>query len=1333
MNPASPWIAALAEQCLSFYLGRNNQDEIHVEDVDGCLRFSDRKATLKAAIVVSWGQGHDSHRATFTDSSNQIDAVISADSPDAQYETSPCPPSIKGGPRHLVEFSDIQLVFTYSTPSPDFYLHVNRFQIHHNAVSKGDKPKPKLRKAPGLKALMAMAYEKGRRNQDHVGSRSQTDVGLTNSFTSQQDRFMQSKIHSENSTASQSLFSQIPSNIYHGTTKNSSMTSRIAIGGSSELLGFLAPSRPISAKDSVTTELQEPNGRSLGENKNRRPPLSNAGTLSALQEPAKSPTPNGCSFQDSPINIADATRISNSATNPLHANLSQGIDNSTTEIESQVVQPLNKLEDHIRAQKVARGHNNQLSRKRCHGSTDAPSHTAHNNDVGSGGPESPDHTLPSKKRQCLDAREAGAEAVRVGPAPALAEVQIVSTKSDHVRQFTKDPWEGMTIIPLSEVDIPKDQADLLEDLKWIPQEPGVSAPLCHVPPNLLTQWNKIARRRQHSAEEEEHVSECAPTPTPQDTYSSDSEEFSWAPTSPGSPGRNALPRDTVSPPRHTKDNREFSTPRGTQYSVYQNSNNGDLVVLMGNGSHSASPQPGRQNIVRSEGDLIPAAQQCPELAGTVTRNPKNSDPLIRDSNDSASPKQKPSLSPDVANEGQPQKSIKYHPHDEISLENLHNEIHRESSGDESDDAEMETFVPFALGGTFPSSSQPEPQISSSSSSLPTFAGAKIQVVETSAVNPMRQNLGKQSKQKSGFHPPSSQQPSSQAAKTSSSSRILNTYRTQDNHRSGTLSQEAPNQPLSPSEEESLRVDVLGTQTQTSSIHAPSQITVQSSSDVILDSSRPAQRQRGSSIFHLDPSDNPSSFPYASSHSLSMSELNDRSQDSSNVLFTLDGGSQLPELSPRDFTAWVASHADSPSRNPRSPRREGIDIHQKAFDRPNVELVARRQGFIEKSDKSAEAQTIYEKFCNDYSPYCGDFAHFIEMCSKLQAMRQRGQLQRSFLWDDFIIQNLEEYPRHFAERTSQDSKTLDYEEFFCANFSRPQHKKRSLTAHGLEVAASQFVPPTNARLSNLPASHQTATQGDMARNETIQSEVGNVSFTASLVGKMSNLRAQSAGEVDVANVPISDVNMHAATQSSSSRSASPDTDSNAVEIKEEATNSSDELDISQASMGTNDQNPVLPEEDEDMVDASIVDSVHTAPNSNGGDIAGVDEIDETQEADHTHHKTASVELGDDSDHHHSSASPAASPAPPAALGALKNIEPEPPKQRRSWFRSLQNIFPTGPVWSDDPNTPFKRWARQDQNLLQEIQRRGGARVPVDEKGVICRPTHFQAKSAGSKRS
>lgn len=53
MNPVSPWIAALADQCLSFYLGQNDQDEVQVEDVDGCLSFTIRKLTLKTAVVVS--------------------------------------------------------------------------------------------------------------------------------------------------------------------------------------------------------------------------------------------------------------------------------------------------------------------------------------------------------------------------------------------------------------------------------------------------------------------------------------------------------------------------------------------------------------------------------------------------------------------------------------------------------------------------------------------------------------------------------------------------------------------------------------------------------------------------------------------------------------------------------------------------------------------------------------------------------------------------------------------------------------------------------------------------------------------------------------------------------------------------------------------------------------------------------------------------------------------------------------------------------------------------------------------------------------------------------
>jgi hypothetical protein len=50
MNPVSPWLAAFAEQCLLFYLGRNSQDGIEVEDLEGCLSFSMRGLAMSAII-----------------------------------------------------------------------------------------------------------------------------------------------------------------------------------------------------------------------------------------------------------------------------------------------------------------------------------------------------------------------------------------------------------------------------------------------------------------------------------------------------------------------------------------------------------------------------------------------------------------------------------------------------------------------------------------------------------------------------------------------------------------------------------------------------------------------------------------------------------------------------------------------------------------------------------------------------------------------------------------------------------------------------------------------------------------------------------------------------------------------------------------------------------------------------------------------------------------------------------------------------------------------------------------------------------------------------------
>ncbi|KUM63479.1 hypothetical protein ACN42_g3643 [Penicillium freii] len=1299
MNPVSPWIAALADQCLSFYLGQNDQDEVQVEDVDGCLNFSIRSPVPKAAIVVLWEQGEHSHRATLTDSKNQIDVIISRDSPDTQGATSPCPPSIKGGPRHLVELSDIKLIFTYSAASPDVCLHINRIKIHRNAVPKGDVPKPKLKKTAALRALMTMVCEKIQKARGHAGSHSQTTTGLADSFVSRRDQTMP---HSQINSASQSLFSQPPPNMRHGAPKGNSIANRVSLNGSSDLLGLLAPAHPIQTKETAT--------------------------------------------KDEINNTADATCASKSPTSPAYSNITQEVDNFIAECRGQVEQSPNQSDDHGQARTIGTVENQHFSKKRNRGSTDTPSPATHDDDLGPQDRQTP-KTSPSKKRQRIDAGEAmpayptGFEQVQTNPVPSLPDVGVISTKPEIACPSTTNPWEGMTKIPLSEVDIPKDQAELLEGLKWIPQDPGVSAPLCHVPPHLLTLWNKVARRRQHlaeeaQAEEEEQVSERAPTPTPQDPYTS---PIPWSPSPNRSPARDVLPRDTASPPTFVRPSRKIPTPSSTQYSIDRCAKDGDVSMV--NGSCSAH-QPGYE-------DINTADQQRSPFLEEVPTNPRNPVSLDYDSVDDPSPNHGASTSLHVVTD-QLQSRIQEHFHDETPVENppVKSEMRDESSSDESDEPEMETYVPLALGGSLPLSSQPEQELPRSGPSLPNFTGGTIQVVETPAVHTTRLNPDKKSKQRAGFQLSSSQQPYSQAPKTSPSSRVLNTYRSQNSNGHSYLSQEAPNPSLPVSEEESLRVDVLGTQTQTSSVHAPSQGTVQSSSDVVLDSSKPAQRQRGSSIFHLDPFDDPSSFPYARSHSLPMSQLHEPSQDSLRG-FLLDGASQVPELSPMEFTTWVAAQGESPSKHSRPPRPEDADAGQNASHSPNVELVARRQGFIGKSDKYAEAQTIYEKFCNDYLPYSGDFAHFTEMCSKLQTMRQKGQLQRSFLWDDFVIQNLKEYPCYYSGLSSQES-TLQYEDFFCSRFSRPQHKKRSLTAHGVDIVASQFVPPPSVELGNPPIPHQATIQSEVTQDKVVQSEVRNTS-TASLVEEIPTLHAQSFDDV-----PAPDASMPTATQSSSSSSASVSSDSvdikeesapdasmptatqssssssastglDFVEVKEEPDSSFNQPIPSQIITSSNDQKPVPSSHDEEMVDATQydTDNARIALDANDADMTetGMDEIEETQEGDETHHETASIELGDDTDDRRLSRL-SASPAPPAALGGLKTAEPEPPRQRRPWFRSLREIYPKGPVWSDDPDTPFKRWARQDQNVLQELRRRGGARVLTDEKGVIRWPTYNQ---------
>ncbi|KAJ5131066.1 uncharacterized protein N7515_007105 [Penicillium bovifimosum] len=927
------------------------------------------------------------------------------------------------------------------------------------------------------------------------------------------------------------------------------------------------------------------------------------------------------------------------------------------------------------------------------------------------------------------------------------EPHVASTTADLFRVSATDPWEGM-IKNLCENTIPKDQAALLDQLVWVPQSPGVSGPLCNVPPYLLTKWNDVSQRRKLLAERQERLSEHPPTPTPQDTQSdaeSEVPESDWpksdAGSPAGSPARDTLPRDTVTPPRQTSATTKNPTISGTRHCVSQ-ATAGDEVDIA-NQCASSAPK-----------DVpIPTEQQIHRPPGRMRENPKSPESLVHNPDDEGAQEQ---TSLNLSSNQPPVPIQKRYPENQSITGPLVGHVFRdESSDDESDDTEMETSVPCALGGNVPISSQNAGDLTNSGPSLPDFTNI-IQVmetpvvninrlsperdVETSAANDKFVDSERQNKQSTALQLSNSQQPSSEAVKTSSLSEVPNTYRSEDNQGQSHISQQAPNPSMHISQDESPRLDVLGTQTQSSSMYPLPQMPTQSSSDVVLDSSRPAQRQRGSSIFHLDPSDDLSSFPYTNVHSLPASQVHGQSQGSSKAISSLNGLSQVLDSSPREFPACVAIHAEPlPKDPPISSGLEDTETRQEPPHSPTSELVARRQGFLGKLDQSAEAQTIYEKFRNGYSSYTGDFAHFTEMCSRLQAMRKAGMLQRSFLWDDFVIQHLLEYPRHLAELESQKLKTLRYEDFFWTNFSRPQHKKRSLTARGLDVIVSQSVSPVTPRPASLSVREPKASRRPVLQNNAAQGEGSNPPFTGSLVENFSNLHARSFGDV-----PVPDVHMPTATQILPPSSTT--TSAGAARIKEEVNDSPNILMDSLFSSNHLDQ------KDKDMVDATQPGSHDICNTPDARDIVVKEEIDETQDrretndwndtqdsddaqdaedADHSYHEAASVELGDETDYRRISPSPDAGPppAPSAILPALHDSESElePPRQRSNWFRSLANIFPTGPVWSDDPNTPFKTWARQDQNLLLEINRRGGTRVQVDAKGVICRPTYNLTKN------
>lgn len=1246
-----------------------------------------------------------------------------------------------GPKKHRMKLLDFRLVFQYSTA--DLRLHINRFHIDWSKGLLKYVPAKKLRKEKSLRSVLERARQKAIKPRKILKSNeTMSSVSRFNgSGAHNQHRSEEHQSSPADCMSSQQLFSQVPTD-EHGTSDRVSKTGHSLLRAPAELLQRLMPSsRPnlknnsrdcLPRQDHTETLVSEGSSRVINgggrvANNSQQPtplaPVINGSRRETSFSPdlrngideytnfeSQTSVPMGVYTRQIPPGSASSNgdiTDSLSSQNP-----PAGFSDTTAHETNRIAEESSAVGR--AASEPSHGVERPSSRKRQRESVETQSQPACNDDTR----KELKGESPSKKRQRIDTAYATLKESSDTGKPTQGKLDMLHAEAQDLnddpvpfrspRPIRANPWDGLGLIPSSEVYISKDQAKLLEEKLWIPPMPNEQMPRGHVPPSLLRQWNNIVEIRHRRAEEAKAIPEQPPTPTQDTIMSSDHEDsgsegtpIDWTPTPEQRRSENRLPSDSspVRQPSFIGIKTALSAGNHIAMRKKGHDHSGDATRL------DNVPQPRTERAGASESvSEVSAAEISRSLDSENTHTNKFTTPIQASPKHGDADVDKSSLS--QSRESQASNMSQKSP---THFSGLKPAIgpDADDSGEESDESMMDTSVPLGLGESWPDptqSTQVEQDITvtSSGSSLPGMEGNHFQVAETPATHNSRLRGSKLSKKEPELSPSQKQLPSSEANKTSSPSRVLNTYPYHGSYEKSQSSNEGPSPSSHPSYDVSPRVHVEGTQTQNSSMTVPSQNATQSQ-EIVLNSSGSPNRHQNFSLSGQQVVAEHSSLLFTSSHEPASTKFNEQTQRSTEGCLSQDAPMGSSQVSPAGhFHPAAIDHGYSPFRSQKSLPRENEGFGQNSMNTQNTQsavLVARRLSHIKNPEKVAQAREVYKRFCVDYSAYTGDFDHFIELCSKLQAIRAGGQLQWSFLWDDFIIMHLQRYPSHIEERASQEMETLSYEEYFLLNFIHPIHRKRSLAAHGIELAASQFMP---AELAPLIASSQ------VQPDPPAQDEATNSSSTTSLANNLSNLHAHFINEVTQSSLPgAGDPGFIASSPASS------------ISIKMEGPGEdyyNESAYIPTKPIDVDDSTGVKPALSslESSLDQPSGTTHHEMRND--ADDISMGEVEET-DLDDTHHETASVELGDES---FISAAPASSV--PSQADASPAASPGAESEDENWFVSLRHMRPNRPVWSDDPNTPFKRFVEAEQNVRFERLRRGGAKIRLNDKGVIRRPIH-----------
>ncbi|KIA75747.1 hypothetical protein HK57_00482 [Aspergillus ustus] len=1267
----SIWISPFIEHCLSSYQTEETlrpDRELTWEDDGSNIRFP--SSAHQNALINDWNQGDNLPTAKLTDSDTQIDAILSRGSLDEYEKAFPREPLSKDRCRgFLMQLDTFELVYEYSTGKPNVHLYIKRFNIIWDRGKTKSPPTGKIiRKKPALSLLMRQVYTqtKSRDQQAKRGS----DGGFGDKHA----------IQASNSYAYAStqahLLSQLPSHL----SANSD------------------PSHDLVYDASLSQNVPRPEPESLRLNRER---------YTETQSLNRSSVPVGVGHSRGRSDVSTTS-------NKLPGSSRTQESEKTTEIQ------LSPVKKHVESRPVRA-------------------------QVGTGHPSareviSPEHVEPEPLDQPIERRDSpySPEKQLNSQLHASQSVTLRPRNPTTTHQSVADPWEGMAGIKSVDVTVPEDQAELLGHAgknQWYPPLPGLSTISGHVPPALLHEWNMfVLQRRQRATGSGLNPSEAA-GPSEHDTPSTESDSdgsrssISWESSPERTPRRGmALPVDS-SPIAGRSVSRE---PQQKSPDSHEGTSKHEI-------SNSRVPNEIRppSETGQDQGLNVAASSKLARTGPTAENVP----PTVAYGND------------------------------------------RRDSDISSSDSEMDIVMPQPLSGSTQQGSQVEPEISSSGPVLPE-PSRRIQVVETpsAALHKSRTMIFNQNGAVTGSTNP---KVSPCADKSSSQSRILNTYTSHDGDSKGETSQDThvADTPISG--------QVLQTRDSTS----------HSQSGSLLTSSAPKSTESNVAIAvstHQSQSSNAFS-SYREFPSSSMLSVEEQQQSPSIQSFAhaspLIPTSALPLK--RGASEIEVDGDTSPSKRTKPDQKSMVSEAETEVD---AKLRCRNFRFQEciNSAQSIAAKQVYERFCGNYPAYYGDYAHFTKLCSQLQAFRALGSLQRSFLWDDFIIKHLEEYPIYRGECMAKETNPLPYEQFFVTSFSRPTHKRRILSAEAIDACAAQVI---------------TIDETPMVSSSDPTTDT-KVSFTSSIRDQLSNLHTYSFAatqepesqdtQLEATQDDNDTVSDYSIPDSEPIRAAAPivtpeipeDFDNNetiedaedmddtvhetaSVELGDEestrvrTTSSDDEsMDDPLGDSLANDANFALDvtldnqpgksfdgkageagregrdhDDDDDTDDVDEHEHETIAPIPAQPATAPIneeeDEVEETQEDElkttiSTRRGADVEEIKDDDDKSEVAGDTAANaPVEVNEVGELaeeaiddqvdetaSDSDPEEldSDPSENWFLALRNIHPNEPVWSDDANTPFKKWAQADQNVFSVRHRRGGANVSTDEKGVIQRMNH-----------